>query len=60
MPTYSYKCGACGHQFDIIQKISEDKLKQCPKCDKLQLSKIITETAGFQLKGNGWFNKGGY
>lgn len=59
MPTYTYKCGGCGHQFDIMQKMSDDRLTQCPQCDTPQLSKIITETAGFQLKGKGWFGKGG-
>jgi putative FmdB family regulatory protein len=40
--------------------MSEDKLKECPKCKELKLEKIITAGANFQLKGNGWFNKGGY
>lgn len=60
MPTYTYKCKECEHQFDVMQKMSDDKLKDCPECEKESLEKIITQTTGFQLKGNGWFNKGGY
>lgn len=60
MPTYTYKCKECNHQFDIRQKISEDKLTDCPECKKVALEKIITGGTGFQLKGNGWYNKGGY
>lgn len=60
MPTYTYKCSSCTHQFDIRQSMSDDKLKECPECKKLDLEKIITPGNGFQLKGNGWFNKGGY
>jgi len=60
MPTYTYKCKECEHQFDILQKISEDKLTDCPECEKKSLEKIITGGSGVQFKGNGWFNKGGY
>jgi putative FmdB family regulatory protein len=59
MPTYTYKCKECNHQFDIRQKISEDKLTDCPECKKVALEKIITGGTGFQLKGSGWFGKGG-
>lgn len=57
MPTYSYKCDSCEHQFDIIQKMSDDKLTTCPECEKESLVKIITGGAGFQLKGKGWTGK---
>ena len=60
MPTYSYRCESCGHEFDRIQKISDNPLRECPKCKKEELKKVITGGGGFQLKGNGWFNKGGY
>ena len=60
MPTYSYRCKSCGHEFDRMQKISDDPLRECPKCKKEELNKIITGGSGFQLKGSGWFNKGGY
>tara|TARA_B100001564_G_scaffold132477_1_gene110988 strand:+ start:516 stop:686 length:171 start_codon:yes stop_codon:yes gene_type:complete len=53
MPIYEYQCEGCGHQFDIIQKISDDKLTLCPKCNQHKLKKMVT-AAGFKLKGTGW------
>lgn len=58
MPTYTYKCSECTHQFDIMQKMSDEKLTICPSCKKEgSLSKLITAGGGFQLKGKGWFGK---
>ena len=37
MPIYEYQCEACGHHFDIIQKISDKKLTVCPKCNQKKL-----------------------
>lgn len=54
MPIYEYQCESCGHQFDIIQKVSDDKLKICPKCNEPKLKKLVT-SAGFKLKGTGWY-----
>lgn len=57
MPTYTYKCNECDHQFDIRQSMNDDKLTTCPECDKEALSKVIVPGNGFQLKGKGWFGK---
>jgi len=54
MPIYEYRCESCGHQFDIIQKISDKKLTLCEKCNKHKLKKLVT-SAGFKLKGTGWY-----
>ena len=54
MPIYEYQCEACGHQFDIIQKISDEKLTICSQCNKTKLKKLVT-AAGFKLKGTGWY-----
>ena len=32
MPTYAYKCKACEHRFETVQKITEDPLTECPEC----------------------------
>lgn len=63
MPTYDYKCEACGHEFETTQKISDNPLKKCPKCGKMKLKRLIG-SANFVLKGKGWYrdgysNKGG-
>jgi len=54
MPFYEYQCQACGHEFEKLQKISDDALKDCPSCSKSELKKLIS-AAGFQLKGSGWY-----
>ena len=54
MPIYAYKCGACGHQQDVLQKMSDAPLTVCPHCGAEQFQKQLT-AAGFQLKGSGWY-----
>ena len=54
MPIYEYKCAACGHQEDHLQKLSEAPLTRCPACGKKKYAKQLT-AAGFQLKGSGWY-----
>lgn len=54
MPIYEYQCTECEHEFETIQKISEDPLTTCPKCGKETLRKKIS-AAGFRLKGGGWY-----
>ncbi len=51
MPIYEYKCSNCGHQFEKIQKFSDDPLKKCPNCDKNALNKLISSPS-FRLKGS--------
>ena len=54
MPIYEYRCAACGHQEDHLQKLSEAPLTKCPACGKKKYQKQLT-AAGFQLKGSGWY-----
>lgn len=54
MPIYEYRCGACGHELEVLQKLSEAPLSDCPECHKPALSKLISPV-GFQLKGSGWY-----
>ena len=54
MPIYEYRCGACGFQKEVLQKLSDAPLKDCPECGKPSMSKMVT-AAGFQLKGSGWY-----
>ncbi len=56
MPTYEYLCEDCGYHFDVIQKISEDPLKECPKCNG-KVKRLINCT-NFLLKGDGWYKSG--
>ena len=54
MPIYAYRCTACGHAQDVLQKISDDVLTVCPACGAASFAKQVT-AAGFQLKGSGWY-----
>jgi len=54
MPIYEYRCEACGHELEAIQKMSDDPLSECPECGKAALKKLIS-AAGFRLKGGGWY-----
>lgn len=54
MPIYEYGCEKCGHEFEAIQKISEEPLKTCPACGQDALRKKVS-AAGFRLKGGGWY-----
>ncbi len=54
MPIYAYRCSACGHAKDVLQKISDAPLAVCPACGAAAFSKQVT-AAGFQLKGSGWY-----
>ncbi|MFK5892392.1 MAG: zinc ribbon domain-containing protein [Pseudomonadota bacterium] len=54
MPIYEYQCQACDHEFEVLQKMSEDKLTDCPECNKPELKKLIS-AAAFRLKGSGWY-----
>jgi len=54
MPIYAYRCESCGFGKDVLQKISDPQLTQCPECGKDTFRKQVT-AAGFQLKGSGWY-----
>lgn len=54
MPIYAYRCAACGHSRDVLQKLSDAPLTTCPACGAEQFAKQVT-AAGFQLKGSGWY-----
>jgi putative FmdB family regulatory protein len=54
MPIYEYKCDACGHVLDALQKVNDEPLKFCPSCSKESLRKLISAPA-FRLKGTGWY-----
>ena len=54
MPIYAYKCASCGHAKDVLQKMSDAALTDCPECGKSTFAKQLT-AAGFQLKGSGWY-----
>lgn len=54
MPIYAYKCEACGYAKDVLQRMSDPLLTECPQCRAASFAKQVT-AAGFQLKGAGWY-----
>lgn len=54
MPIYEYQCSKCKHQLEVIQKMSDEPLTECPECHQSALTKLIS-ASGFQLKGSGWY-----
>lgn len=54
MPIYAYRCEACGFAKDVLQKVSDAQLTECPSCGQSTFKKQLT-AAGFQLKGTGWY-----
>lgn len=54
MPIYEYQCSACNHQFDVLQKMSDEPINICPECNKPAATRLVS-AAGFQLKGTGWY-----
>jgi putative FmdB family regulatory protein len=54
MPIYEYQCGACGHQLEALQRMSDSPLTDCPACEAAALKKKIS-AVGFRLKGSGWY-----
>ena len=54
MPIYGYRCTSCGHQFEILQKVSSEPLTVCPQCQG-KLIKLLYP-AGFIFKGSGFYS----
>jgi putative FmdB family regulatory protein len=55
MPTYDYKCDACGHKFEQLQSINAGPLKKCPECGKLKLKRLLGTGVGVIFKGSGFY-----
>ena len=55
MPTYDYKCNACGHTFDELQSFSDPPLTKCPKCKKNKLERLFGGGGAIIFKGGGFY-----
>jgi len=55
MPTYEYKCAACGHTFEKFQSIMAEPIKRCPSCGKAKAKRLISAGAGLIFKGSGFY-----
>ncbi len=54
MPIYEYRCGACEHELEKLQRMNDDKLVDCPACSQPALKRLVS-AAAFRLKGSGWY-----
>ena len=54
MPTYDYKCTSCNHTFEVFQRMSDEPLKNCPKCNGV-VKRLIGMGAGPIFKGSGFY-----
>jgi len=54
MPIYEYQCVDCQYEMEVLQKMSDDPLTDCPKCHSSSLTKKVS-AAGFRLSGSGWY-----
>ena len=55
MPTYDYRCNACGHEFELFQSMSDKVKRKCPKCNKPTLERLIGTGAALLFKGSGFY-----
>lgn len=58
--TYEYECQSCGHHWEAEQRITEEPVRDCPKCGEPKAKRLISGTPAHILKGDGWFKTGGY
>ena len=54
MPIYAFRCEACGHAFDRLQKLSDPDPRECPNCGEPAVKRQVTAPA-FRLAGSGWY-----
>ncbi len=54
MPTYTYKCSKCSHQFEQFHSITENGNRPCPECSG-ESTRVIMGGAGLIFKGSGWY-----
>jgi putative FmdB family regulatory protein len=54
MPTYEYRCPACGTDFEKFQKMSDPSAADCPSCGAAA-DRRMSAGAGLVFKGSGFY-----
>ncbi|MDO4558179.1 MAG: zinc ribbon domain-containing protein [Planctomycetia bacterium] len=55
MPTYEYRCGACGVRFERFQRMSDEPLRDCPECGASAARRLMSTGGGIVFKGHGFY-----
>ena len=55
MPTYVYECEKCGSRVEVFQKMSEEPLKLCSKCNENTLRRVLSGGISINFKGTGFY-----
>lgn len=55
MPTYDYRCTACGHKTEVRQKITDASLTTCDQCGKETFQRGPGGGIGLSFKGSGFY-----
>ena len=55
MPTYDYRCGECGHEWEVFQSITAKPKRKCPGCGRQKAKRMIGPGAGIIFKGSGFY-----
>ena len=53
MPLYEYQCLNCGEVTEVLQRMSDDPLTVCKRCEG-ELKRLVSAPA-VQFKGTGWY-----
>lgn len=55
MPTYEYRCRACGHEFEKFQQMSDTPIRVCPVCECDDVERLISVGGGILFRGPGFY-----
>lgn len=56
MPHYDYVCTQCGYQEEVLQKMTDEPLSACPKCQQATFKRKFGGGIGLQFQGSGFYS----
>jgi putative FmdB family regulatory protein len=54
VPTYEYECSSCDATHEVVQKMTDATLTECPECGHSPIRKLFTGV-GVVFKGSGFY-----